>query len=170
MDSKKFGDLILEFYEKQQKFKKIQSQFLELKKDFNNKAEAYFKRKNINKYQGSLYDKTLTVNRIQKTNITFDCEKLKKVLGKELSKQVIQKKYEVVDMESLISYLKECNVDSKIFRSFLNISQQVDTKELDKLEELGKISKEQLEGCYTLNFQNPYFTVNMKRESDEEIN
>ena len=66
----------------------------------------------------------------------------------------------------MIAYLKECNVDPKIFKSFLIVSKTVDTKELDRLDELGKISTEQVKGCYTIKRQKPYFTVGVKRGND----
>ena len=95
--------------------------------------------------------------------MVFNADKLEKVLGKKISDNVIIKKYEIVDMFGLIAYLKECNVDPKIFKSFLSVTKSVDVKELERLDELGKISIEQLNGCYTVNKQKPYFTVGLKR-------
>ena len=107
------------------------------------------------------------VNRIQKSSVEFDPDKLAKALGKQLAKQVIIKKYEITDMDALIAYLKECDVDPKIFKSFLNVSQSVDIQELDRLEEIGKITAEQVKGCYTVKRQKPYFTVGVKRGHDD---
>ena len=35
---------------------------------------------------------------------------------------------------------------------------------IDKLEELGKIDAKQVQGCYILKQQKPYFTVGIKKE------
>ena len=64
-------------------------------------------------------------------------------------------------MNGLVTYLKECGISPKVFKSFISVRKTVNTKELDKLEELGKITAEQIKGCYTVKSQNPYFTVNI---------
>lgn len=162
------------FFERQSKFKQMQLQFNELKAQFNSDMEVYFKSKGINKSFTFPYDELvesdLVVNRIQKSSVEFDPDKLTKALGKQLAKQVIIKKYEITNMDALIAYLKECNVDPKIFKSFLNMSQTVDVQELDRLEEIGKITTEQVKGCYTIKHQKPYFTVAVKQrhENGEE--
>lgn len=161
---------VLKFFEIQSKFKKVQSQFSEYKAQFNSDMEDYFECESIDKSltikSDDLAESDLVVNRIQKSSVEFNPDKLEKALGKELSKQVIIKRYEITDIDALIAYLKECNVDPKIFKSFLIVSKTVDTKELDRLDELGKISTEQVKGCYTIKRQKPYFTVGVKRGND----
>lgn len=159
---------VLKFFEKQKKFKQVQTQFNELKAQFNSDMEDYFECEGISKMDiDEFIDGNLVVNRIQKSSVEFDADKLEKALGK-FAKDVIIKRHEIIDMIGLIAYLKECGVDPKIFKSFLNVSKSVDTKELDRLEELGKITVEQIQGCYTIKPQNPYFTVGVKRVHDGE--
>lgn len=165
---------VRKFFEKQSRFKKVQSQFNELKAQFNSDMEDYFECEGIEKSLTFLCEdiiegngSDLVVNRIQKSSVEFDPDKLAKALGKQLAKQVIIKKYEITDIDALIAYLKECDVNPKIFKSFLNVSQTVDTQELDRLEELGKITVEQVKDCYTIKRQKPYFTVSVKRGHDD---
>lgn len=160
----------LEFFEKQSKFKQIQLKFNKLKECFNHDMNEYFENEGIDKTLTLLFDdpakNDLVVNRVQRSSVIFDADKLEDALGKSLSKNVIIKKYEIVDIDALITYLKECNVNPKIFKSFLSVSKLVDTQELDRLEELGKITKEQVKGCYTVRCQKPYFAVSIKRGQD----
>lgn len=162
---------VRKFFEKQARFKQVQSQFNELKAQFNSDMEDYFECEGIDKSMTFSFDGFveggLVVNRIQKSSVEFDPDKLEKALGKSLAKQVIIKCYEVTDMDALIAYLKECDVDPKIFKSFLAVSKSVDTQELDRLEEIGKVTTEQVQGCYTIKRQNPYFTVGVKRGHDD---
>lgn len=171
LSSAECKQFVRKFFEKQTRFKQVQSQFNELKAQFNSDMEDYFEYEGINKSLTFSYDdlvgSNLVVNRIQKSSVEFDPDKLAKALGKQLAKQVIIKKYEITDMDALIAYLKKCNVDPKIFKSFLTVSKLVDTQELDRLEELGKITAEQVKGCYTVKRQKPYFTVSVKREHDD---
>lgn len=158
---------VYNYHKRQINFKEAQSKFNELKAQFSSDMEEYFKSENIEKSMTVSFDEfdmsDLVVNRIQKSSIEFDTNKLEKALGKVLSNQVIERKYEITDIDALVAYLKQCNVDPKIFKSFLNVSKSVDEKELDRLEELGKISQEQIEGCYEVKRYKPYFTVSVKR-------
>lgn len=162
---------ILEFFESQKRFKQEQSRHEELKTRFYSDMEELFESEHIEKTFSfdipSFIEGTLEVNRVQKSTVAFDAGKLEKVLDKELCKDVIQKRYEIIDMFGLIAYLKECGVDPKIFKSFLSVTKTVDVKELERLEELGKVSLEQLSGCYTIKSHKPYFTVGCKKRNGE---
>lgn len=162
---------ILNFFEKQKKFKQIQNRFGEIKADFYNDMEDYFKCNGVDGKLTIEYDelddtKSFVVTRIQSSRVEFNPDKLEKVLGKELSRDVIQKHYEIVDMNGLITYLKDCGISPKVFKSFISVRKTVNTKELDRLEELGKITAEQIKGCYTVKSQSPYFTVNVGKGQD----
>lgn len=157
---------IMNFFQKQKRFKQIQTRFCEIKADFYNDMEDYFKYNNIDGKLtiecNELADvQSFVVTRIQSSRVEFNPDKLEKALGKELSRDVIQKHYEIVDMNGLVTYLKECGINPKVFKSFVSVRKTVNTKELDKLEELGKITAEQIKGCYTVKSQSPYFTVNI---------
>lgn len=162
---------IINFFQKKKRFEQIQTRFSEIKTDFYNDMEDYFKYNNID---GKLtincdeFDsaESFVVTRIQSSKVEFDPDKLEKALGKELSCDVIQKHYEIVDMTGLVSYLQGYGINPKVFKSFISIRKSVNTKELDRLESLGKITAEQIKGCYTVKSQNPYFTVNIGKGKD----
>lgn len=164
---------VIDFHKKQTEFKDIQSQFTDEKAKFNSLMEGFFESEALDKsvvftnYGVDGERESYTVTRVQKLSVDFDPEKLEKTLARDLAKSVVLKKYEIVDIDGLIAYLKECGVDPKIFKSFLHISKSVDSNELDRLEEVGKISREQVEGCYTVKRQKPYFTVSVKRGHDD---
>lgn len=163
---------VIDFYEKQTRFKDAKSEFDDDKDKFNSLMTRFFESEALDKSvvfaNHSVYgEERYTVTRVQKMSVDFDLEKLEEVLPKDIAKRAILKKYEVIDMQGLIAYLKECDVDPKIFKSFLHITKSIDSDELDRLEELGKISMEQVEGCYTVKRQKPYFTVSVKRGHDD---
>ena len=164
---------VIDFYEKQTEFKEMQSQFTDEKAKFNSLMEDFFEEEAIDKsvaftnYGVDGEHERYTVTRVQKLSVDFDPEKLEKTLSKDIAKSVILKKYEIVNIDGLVAYLKECGVDPKVFKSFLHISKSIDSGELDRLEELGKVSREQVEGCYTVKRQKPYFTVSVKRGHDD---
>lgn len=164
---------ILNFFQKQKKFKQIQNRFGEIKADFYNDMEDYFKHNSVDGKLTIECDefgetKSFVVTRIQSSRVEFNPDKLEKVLGKELSRDVIQRHYEIVDINGLITYLKDCGISPKVFKSFISVRKTVNTKELDRLEELGKITAEQIKGCYTVKSQSPYFTVNVGKGQDND--
>lgn len=166
LNSEECKQSIINFFQKKKRFEQIQTKFSEIKADFYNDMEDYFKNNNIDgklTIEGDDFNgvESFVVTRIQSSKVEFNPDKLEKVLGKELSRNVIQKHYEIVDMTGLISYLQGYGVEPKVFKSFISIRKSVNTKELDRLEELGKITAEQIKGCYTVKSQNPYFTVNI---------
>lgn len=164
--------IVSSFFQKQQRFKQIQDDFGNLKKQFYDDMENYFKDNNINNKlflnDGEFVNGNLLVKRVQNAKIIFDADKLEKKLGKDISSGIIIKRYEITDISGLITYLKECNVDPKVFKSFICVSKQVDTTALENLEKLGKISLEQIKGCYTVNRSNPYFQVSVSKEKGDE--
>jgi hypothetical protein len=171
LSSEECKQSILNFFQKQKKFKQIQTRFNEIKADFYDDMEDYFK---YNGVDGKLTidcdelcdTNSFVVTRIQSSKVEFNPDKLEKALGKELSRDVIQKHYEIVDMNGLVTYLKDYGIDPQVFKSFISVRKTVNTKELDRLEELGKITAEQIKDCYKVKSQNPYFTVNVGKGQD----
>lgn len=164
---------VINFFQKQKKFKQIQNRFGEIKTDFYNDMEDYFQSNEIDGKLtiecGEFADaQSFVVTRIQSSRVEFNPDKLEKALGKELSRDVIQKHYEIIDVDGLLTYLKECGVDPKVFKSFVSVRKTVNTKELDRLEELGKITAKQIQGCYTVKSQSPYFTVNVGKGQGDD--
>lgn len=161
---------IAKFFQKQKRFKQIQTQFGEMKTNFYDDMEDYFKCNGIDSkltIDCGINIGNVTVTRIQSSKVEFNPDKLEKALGKELAQEVIQKHYEIIDMNGLVTYLRECGISPKVFKSFISVRKTVNIKELDRLEELGKITAEQIKGCYTIKSQNPYFTINVGKGQDE---
>ena len=143
----------------------MKANFEDVKKQFYKDMDAYFESQELENDNSVIFEyptlgeAALKVTRIQKASVDFEVDKLEKALPKDVAKKAIVKRYEIMDMQGLILYLKKCNVDPQKFKSFLNVTKHVDVKEIDKLEELGKISIEQIEGCYSVKKSTPYYTV-----------
>lgn len=155
---------VQDFYNKQKIFNDQKKSFEKLKKSFEKEMEAIF---GLNNQSDSVsffnansdFNETYIVKKRVRTYIKWNFEKLIKNLGKKVSSQVISKKYFVNDMYGLIKYLKECNVDPKIFKSYISIEYSLDEKELDNLELLGKVSKDQIKDCFEISFSKPWYTI-----------
>lgn len=171
MISKREIEIVVEYFEKQNKFKQIEKKFAALKSKFYSEMDKVFDRQGSNlselknikfAFQGNDY----IVNKVQQVNIDFDIPKLEKKLGKDIAKDIIDSEYTITDYEGLVSYLKECGVNPRIFKTFISVSKKVNTKRIDDLEELGKIDSSALDGCYSLIKKSPYYTI--KAEGQHE--
>lgn len=173
LNSEECKQSIINFFQKKKRFEQIQTRFGEIKTDFYNNMEDYFQNNSIDGKLTIESDElngaeSFVVTRIQSSKVEFNPDKLERVLGKELSRDVIHKHYEIVDMAGLISYLQGYGINPKVFKSFISVRKSVNVKELDRLESLGKITTEQIKGCYTVKSQNPYFTVNIGKGQDND--
>ena len=88
LNSEECKQSIVNFFQKQKKFKKIQTQFGEIKTEFYNDMEDYFKCNDVDGKLTIECDKfdgveSFVVTRIQSSKVEFNANKLEKVLGKE---------------------------------------------------------------------------------------
>lgn len=167
------GVLAFEFFKDIQAFQKKKDSFEKHKKKIYELFEEYFQACGTKKmvYQNpeddSLLGGTVTVVRVQKTNIVWNIDKLRKQLGKKLFGQVSVKEYQIIDMPGLVEYLKSCGVDPNKFKQYLNVSVSVDDSEIDRLSEIGEITAKDIEGCYKVTKAKPYFKFSYKVSGDE---
>lgn len=101
----------------------------------------------------------LQVTKVRRKKVLWDINKLKERLGKECCKDIINKTYTINDIDGLIKYLKSCGVDPKKFKTFINVSEELDETKLNTLYETGAIRKESLAGCYDLEISEPYIRL-----------
>lgn len=159
---------ILEYFETQKKYKHVCERFEQKKKDFYADMKEYFNGNEIDENGLMIKPETsvgtgIRVKKIQPTKITFNADILEQVLPKKYAENVILKEYKITDMFGLINYLKSCGVDANTFKSFINVKKSVDTKELERLEQIGEIDLEMLDGCYEVKKSEPYFKVTSEK-------
>ena len=167
------GIVAFEMYRKIKEFQSAKDSFEKNKKRVNDLFEEYFqacgtkKMVFINPDDDSLQGGSVTVVRVQNVKFIWDVAKLRKKLGRKLFGQVTQKQYQIIDMQGLVEYLKSCGVDPVKFKSFLNVTTIVDESEIDRLSEVGEVTKSDIEGCYRLDKAKPYFKYTYKASGDE---
>lgn len=101
----------------------------------------------------------LRVTKVRTKKVQWLLDKLKKKLDKDVYKSVVNKTYIVNDMQGLVKYLKTCGVNPKKFKKFIDVSEELNTVELDRLYDIGEIKKEQVAGCYDVTFGEPYIKL-----------
>ena len=155
---------VLKYMAAQASFKRHEEDFRKCKEDFYDFMDENMKGK-VEDFSTSQQE--ISVTKIQTSSILFDIDKIKKKVGRKLTSKFLDKKYEIADYDGLVKYLKEFDVDPKVFKSFISVEEKVNEEKLNNLSELGKIEMEQLEGCYEVKTRKPFYTVRSKaREED----
>ena len=113
------------------------------------------KKKVIGKYfdksgKTSLSSGNTTVYVQTKTTIDYDIPALKKKLDKELYDQIVDKKYIISDIKGLKEFIN--NLDTPFsfvdLKPFISVERSVNKEQLSRLYENGKLSFDDLDGCY----------------------
>ncbi len=159
---------VIDFLFRKRSFKAEENAFKKRKEMFNKMTEDFFREAGEDQDTFAtdelMVPTIVTVKRCQSVTINFDADKLEEKLGKEYCQSFISKKYEVQDMTGLIEYLKSCGVNPKKFKSYINVVKTVNQKEIDQLFLTGKLSEKDVDGCYTTEKKNPYYTVTTKKK------
>ena len=99
------------------------------------------------------------VTRVRTKKVFWFVEKLKEKLDKKTYNKIVDKTYTINDMEGLIKYLKNCGVDAKKFKKFIEVNEEVDETKLNNLYDRGEIKKKQIEDCYEVKLGEPYIRI-----------
>ena len=101
----------------------------------------------------------LNVTRVRLKKVIWNPEKLKEKLSKKLYKDVTEKTYTVNDMAGLVEYLKTCGVNPKKFKQYIDVDESINDSEINRLYDTGKISMEDVSGCYDIKYGEPYIRL-----------
>lgn len=163
---------VLELYRLEKKYKNVKKQYEETKTELcKNIKNFMYCNKGANEEISFSFllnqkEKEIYVKRIVPKSIIWDIEKIEERIPKEQVKKIIDKTYEIVDMEGLTEYLKQCGVNPKKFKSFLEVSKKINTEELEQACAIGEIDKSDLSGCYTIAEKNSYLKMNIMEDKN----
>lgn len=147
---------ILDFYKKQKRYKQLSAKFDEIKKKFYQDMESV---ENVEAYVAKDGDTNISVKRIQNHSIIFDPEKLSNKLTGSIKDVVLDKKYIINDYTKLVRYLKQCGVNPVVFKKYVSVEYTVNSDNIKNLYDMGDITLDDIEGCYEVKKQNPYYKV-----------
>lgn len=165
-DKKAFSE-ILDLYRLEQKFKFVKQEYENQKKKLSLGIRNYMFSKDYSQLDFKSREfGCVHVSNIIRKSIIWDVDKLKKTLDKDLASQIIGKKYIINDMCGLVNLLKKAGVNPKEFKRFIIVEEKVNQQKMNELSEVGKISKEDIDGCYELKEAEGYLRINMKEPGD----
>lgn len=140
------------------------------KNKFYSKMSDFWKNNKIK--EKSFKDDIFSVTKKQSIKILWDIEKLEKKLTKEQLKKCIVKKYEINNINGLLKFLKSCGISKENINKFIlpyfTITKEVNQKVMDKMYDLGEVTKEQTEGCYTVEIKEPFYQLKVVEDKQNE--
>lgn len=103
------------------------------------------------------------ITRIISSKVSWDINKLKKVIPKKYRKSVIKKKYNVTDWQGMFQYLKNVGIDFDEFKKYLDCEEYVLEPSIDKLIDLGYIDSDSVKDCSIVVTKEPQYRVSKKK-------
>lgn len=155
------------FYKMTQTKKNVENAFNEQKNEFENIMDVLYER--FMNEDGNVYvpssdeinPASIKVHKTQTSKVTWDFDKLRKVLGKD-SDEIITKKFEVVNFPLLISLAKKYKIPWNEFKKCIEYEEVVNDNALDKFIDLGIVDKEEVMGCANVKLNKPYYRLTEK--------
>lgn len=162
-------DRIKFYWESKRTFDATKRSFDEEKLDFKHEMDKYFDllADEDNKITIDLREevrgiKRIVCQKISQVSVSFDVNKLKKVLTKKQQKAVIRKHYKVNNWPGLLNLLKESGVEWKEFLKYVDVSEDIDEAALEKLVELGEANAEKIADCSKAAIKTQYYKLTEK--------
>lgn len=154
---------VVELREYRLKFKDIESQYKKKNEELQKIIREFMGVNNFTEFKflskSKLGDIPLKVLNVVPKKITFNVDKLKERLERDIFNKIVIKEYRIVDFNGLVKYLKSCGVDPKKFKKFIEVTETVDNNKLNELGNLGEISEEDIKGCYEVTECNGYVKI-----------
>lgn len=101
----------------------------------------------------------LMVNRIQSQKIVWSLDNLRKKVSKSLFKTFVNKTYTINNPKAFMDYMKQLGADPKKVKSFIQIDEELNESALNELYETGKLTLDDVEGCYTIKVNEPFIKL-----------
>lgn len=157
------------FYETKRSYELAKTSFDDEKYEFYEQMDKYFDEvaDDDGKYIIDMRDtvkgvKKIICQKVSSVSIEFDIKKLDNFLNKEQRKKVIHKRYSVINWPKLFNLLKESGVEWKKFLQCVEVKEEVLTKELDKLVELGEVDIDDIKSCSKAKIKSQFYKITEK--------
>lgn len=84
----------------------------------------------------------------ERTTVDYDIEALSEKLPDEILSKIIEKRYEIIDWDKFVKFLKSYGIKSSAIRPHISVTKSVNKENLSVLYERKKLSIKDIEGCY----------------------
>ena len=85
----------------------------------------------------------------ERTTVDYDIDALSEKLPDEILSKIIEKRYEIVDWDKFVKFLKTHGISASQVRPHISVTKSINKENLSALYERKKLSIKDIEGCYT---------------------
>lgn len=85
----------------------------------------------------------------ERTTVDYDIDALSEKLPDEILSKIIEKRYEIVDWDKFVKFMKSYGIKSSAIRPHISVTKSINKENLSALYERKKLSIKDIEGCYT---------------------
>lgn len=110
--------------------------------------------------------KRYKVTLVERVNITFFADRLKRKLSKELYDEITEKKYEVTNINRLIKLAKEYGISKEEIKECITVKEEVSKDKMKQMSSLGDIKLDQIVGCYNASISKH---IQIREEKEEVV-
>lgn len=163
---------LMEYQELKDEVDEKNKEFEKKKKESYKVFDEYFKNleqedENNNSVEVEYEDgNSILLTQVIRTSITFDEHKLLRKLGKERMKEITKTKIDIIDLEAFVKVMRRFGIGMQHFDDVILVRKEIDHDKINRLEETGKITHKDIEGCYEVKASKPYYQTR-KRSTKE---
>lgn len=155
----KIEQIILDLKRLNDEDKNRQSEYKSKKKMYEEKIIKFLGKKNEKSYDFIQSNHKLKATFVENKKVDFNVDMIEQIIDKDLFNEIVDKTYVVSDYNGLVKYLKSIGANPKVFKEFIQCEKQINKEKLNQLSELGDISLDDLEGCYTVSVTSSYIKL-----------
>lgn len=165
----KLENIILDLNSLNRQNKEAQETYKIKKSRLENEIKKIYGKKGVKTHSFKASEHTyLRATIVKQKKIIFDPDMVQQVVEKDVFDQICDKKYALLDYEGLVEYVKSLGGSPKTFKSFIRCEKTINSNKLNQLSELGDISIDDLEGCYTVSENEGYIRITESEEETED--
>ena len=140
--------------------------------ELQSKLKGYFEKSSEKGLQYSVDGKSYRVTNVEPVKLIRDVEKLKSQLKQhdvetEIINSVIETSYSISDWKKFVEILSSHGIKAKEVLPIISTQKKVNQKKIDEMSELGYITTEDIDGCYTIEKTNGYCKLTEFEQDDE---
>ena len=155
----KIEQIILDLKKLNDEEKNHQDEYKLKKKMYEEKITKFLGKSQEKSYRFENSNRRIKATFVENKKIEFNSEMIEQIIDKELFNEMVDKTYTISDYDGLVTYLKSIGANPKIFKEFIHCEKKVNKSKLNQLSELGDISLDDLEGCYTVSTISSYIKI-----------
>lgn len=155
----KLEQTIIELKNLNDEEKNHQEEYKTKKRIYEEKIKKFLGKKQEKSYGFSDSKHKFKATFVENKKVQFNSEMIEQIVDKEVFNEIVDRTYTISNYDGLVDYLKSIGANPKIFKEFIHCEKQINKDKLNQLSELGDISLDDLEGCYTVSVISSYVKI-----------